>query len=96
MSAPTYDIGSMGLMFNELHLRTIGRLWSDFAQRDPGSNGRYADIPVTGIVPSAAVLANAAVIPVRELLSSSYRGVITYPSKGGDCPDHRLKAFRPK
>jgi DNA replication protein DnaC len=33
MSAPTYDIGSMGLMLNELRLPTIGRLWSDFAQR---------------------------------------------------------------
>src|SRR5258705_1800274 len=33
MSAPTYDIGRMGLMLNELRLPTIGRLWSDFAQR---------------------------------------------------------------
>src|SRR5260370_755779 len=33
MSAPTYDTGSMGLMLNELRLPTIGRLWSDFAQR---------------------------------------------------------------
>src|SRR5271167_2663957 len=33
MNAPTYDIGSMGLMLNELRLPTIGRLWSDFAQR---------------------------------------------------------------
>jgi DNA replication protein DnaC len=33
MSAPTYDTGSMGLMLNELRLPTIGRLWSEFAQR---------------------------------------------------------------
>ena len=33
MNAPAYDAGSMGLMLNELRLPTIGRLWSDFAQR---------------------------------------------------------------
>jgi DNA replication protein DnaC len=33
MNAPAYDAGSMGLMLNELRLPTIGRLWSDCAQR---------------------------------------------------------------
>jgi DNA replication protein DnaC len=33
MNAPAYDAGSMGLMLNELRLPTIGRLWSEFAQR---------------------------------------------------------------
>lgn len=33
MNASAYDAGSMGLMLNELRLPTIGRLWSDFAQR---------------------------------------------------------------
>jgi len=33
MIAPTYDAGRMALMLNELRLPTIGRLWSDFAQR---------------------------------------------------------------
>lgn len=33
MNTPAYDAGSMALMLNELRLPTIGRLWSDFAQR---------------------------------------------------------------
>src|SRR5258706_13009471 len=33
MNAPAYDAGRMALMLNELRLPTIGRLWSDFAQR---------------------------------------------------------------
>jgi DNA replication protein DnaC len=33
MNVPTYNIGSMGLMLNELRLPTIGRLWSDLARR---------------------------------------------------------------
>src|ERR1700694_5526168 len=33
MIAPTYDAGRMALMLNELRLPTIGRLWSEFAQR---------------------------------------------------------------
>ncbi len=33
MSTPTYDAGRLALMLNELRLPTIGRLWSEFAQR---------------------------------------------------------------
>lgn len=33
MNACAYDAGRMALMLNELRLPTIGRLWSDFAER---------------------------------------------------------------